>query len=169
MKNKARLLGHPIHPMLVVFPLGLFTTAVVFDVLYLITQNGDFPLVSYYSMAAGLVAGLVAAVFGAVDWFGLPYNSRPWTIGLLHGLGNFLIIGLFTQSWLSRGDNHNFVPELMPLVLSFAGMTLALVTGWMGGELVYRLGVGVDPDAHPDASNSLTKRSGTPSKEKRTG
>ena len=159
MKSKITLLGHPIHPMLVVFPLGLFAASVIFDVLYISTRNFDLPTVSYYLIGAGLIGGLLAAIFGAIDWLGLPSNSRAWNLGIWHGIGNLLVVGLFLLSWLRRKDNLNFIPENSALTLSLVGIGIALVTMWLGGELVYRLGVAVDQDANVNAPNSLTKPS----------
>ena len=71
MESKVKIFGHPVHPMLVVFPLGLFVTAVIFDILYLIGGNPVLPSISYYLIAAGLITGAIAAVFGFIDWLGL--------------------------------------------------------------------------------------------------
>jgi len=154
-----KLLGHPIHPMLVVFPLGLFATAAVFDVLYLTAGNLAFSTVSFYMIAAGIVGGLLAAIFGFIDWLGLKGNSRAKNLGLWHGLGNFTIVVMFVLSWFLRRANEDLVPNSLALLLSFAGVGLALITGWLGGELVYRLGVMVDPNANVNASSSLNERS----------
>lgn len=158
MESKTKLFGHPVHPMLVVFPLGLFATAVVFDILYLSTANPAFPTVSFYIIAAGVIGGLLAAIFGFIDWLALPNNTRAKRIGLWHGIGNFVIVVMFALSWLLRMDNPNFVPDSLALLLTFAGVGLALITWWIGGELVYRLGVAVDPGANVNAPSSLTER-----------
>jgi uncharacterized membrane protein len=156
MENKTKLFGHPIHPMLVVFPLGLFATAVIFDIIYLTGGNPAFPTASFYMIAAGIIGGLLAALFGFIDWLALPNNTRAKSIGGWHGIGNVLIVTLFAVSWLLRRDNPNFVPDGLASILSFAGVGLALITGWIGGELVYRLGVAVDPGANVNAPSSLT-------------
>jgi uncharacterized membrane protein len=165
MESRVKLLGHPVHPMLVVFPVGLFVTSVIFDILYLIIRNQAFPTVSFYMIAAGIIGGLLAAIFGVIDWLGLPYNSRAWNLGVWHGIGNLLLMMLFILNWLQRRDNGNFIPESSGLFLSFAGIGLALVTSWIGGELVYRLGVAVDPHANINAPNSLKEDSPTPPKQ----
>jgi uncharacterized membrane protein len=157
MESKVKLFGHPVHPMLIVFPAGLFTAAVIFDILYLILGNPVLPTVSFYMIAVGVVGGLLAAIFGFIDWLALPGNSRARSIGGWHGIGNFVIVVLFAVSWLIRGGMANFVPNGLALILSFVGIVLALVTLWIGGELVYRLGVGVDPGAHVNAPSSLTE------------
>src|SRR5919106_2842462 len=168
MESRVKLFGHPIHPMLIVFPLGLLATAVIFDILYLISGNDLLPTASYYMIAAGILGGLLAAIFGFVDWMALPNGSRAKNIGLWHGLGNVTIVGLFAVSWLLRSNNVDFVPDTTALILSFAGTALALVTAWIGGELVYRLGVGVDSGAHVNAPNSLTEESATSTRTKQT-
>ena len=159
MESRVKLFGHPVHPMLIVFPLGLFATAVIFDVLYLANSNTSFPTVSFYMIAAGVIGGLLAAIFGFIDWLALPRNSRARVIGGWHGIGNFVIVVLFAISWLLRSDNQNFIPGIPALTLSLAGVGLALITGWIGGELVYRLGVGVEPGANVNAPSSLSGQS----------
>jgi uncharacterized membrane protein len=157
MESRFKLFGHPVHPMLIVYPIGLFSVAVLFDILYLIFGNPVFPTVTYYMIAAGVVGGLLAAIFGFIDWLGLPNNSRARRIGLWHGIGNFVIVVFFAISWLIRGGAANFVPNGLALLLSFIGVGMALVTAWIGGELVYRLGVGVDPGANVNAPSSLAQ------------
>jgi uncharacterized membrane protein len=168
MESRVKLFGHPVHPMLIVFPLGLLATAVIFDILYLIFGNRLLPTASYYMIAAGILGGLLAAIFGFIDWLALPNGSRAKNIGLWHGIGNVVIVGLFAGSWLLRSDNVDFVPDSFALILSFAGVALALITAWIGGELVYRLGVGVDAGANVNAPNSITEESATSTRTKRT-
>jgi uncharacterized membrane protein len=168
MESRVKLFGHPVHPMLIVFPAGLFTAAVIFDILYLILRNPVLSTVSFYMIATGIIGGLLAAIFGFIDWLGLPNNSRAKRIGGFHGLGNFVIVVLFAISWFIRSGNANFVPNAMALILSFVGIGLALITLWIGGELVYRLGVGVDRGANVNAPNSLTASSAASTDTKRT-
>ena len=160
MHARARLFGHPIHQMLIVFPLGLLATAVIFDVIALVTDNTRWAEIAYWLIAAGIIGGLAAAPFGLIDWLGVPGGTRARRIGLLHGGGNLVVVLLFAGSWLLRRDNP-MVPETLALVLSFVGVGLALVTGWLGGELVDRLGVGVDEGAHVNAPSSLSGRPAT--------
>jgi uncharacterized membrane protein len=155
MESRAKAFGHAIHPMLIVFPLGLLATAVIFDVLYLVTDGSGFPVASAYAIAAGVIGGLVAAVFGLIDWLAIPARSRARRVGLLHGAGNVVVVGLFAVSWLLRADAQGWEPGAVALVFSFVGAALAGFTGWLGGELVERLGVGVDDDAGIDAPSSL--------------
>jgi uncharacterized membrane protein len=158
MESRAKLLGHPIHPMLIVFPLGLLITAVIFDVIYLVTGNTGFASVSYWNIAAGVIGGLLAAVFGLVDWLAIPSGTRAKAIGLWHGVGNVVVVVLFIVSWLLRRGEPGHAPSRLAFALALVAICLGAVTGWLGGELVHRLGIGVDPGAHPDSLSSLSGR-----------
>jgi uncharacterized membrane protein len=157
MESKAKLFGHPIHQMLIVFPLGLLATGVVFDLIYLGTRYSTMATVAFWMITAGIVGGFMAAPFGWIDWFAIPSHTRAKAIGLQHGFGNVVVLLLFIVSWLLRRPMPE-QPGTWAFILSFAGAGLALVTGWLGGELVDRLGVGVDQGAHLNAPSSLSKR-----------
>ena len=157
MESRAKLLGHPIHPMLIVFPLGLLATAVIIDVIYFASGALLFAELSYYLVIGGLIGGVLAAPFGFVDWRAIPPNTRAKRVGALHGAGNAVVLLLFLASALLR----SILPAAPPIaayVCSFAGVALALVTAWLGGELVDWLGIGVSDGAHADASSSLRHR-----------
>ena len=156
MESRAKFLGHSVHQMLIVFPLGLLATAVVFDLVYLVGDDPVMAAVSYWMMAAGLVGALVAAPFGLIDWLAIEKNTRAKRIGLLHGAGNGVVTLLFFISWLMRGDAAN-APTLAAVTLGILGALLALFTAWLGGELVARLGVGVYEGANVNAPNSLDR------------
>ena len=156
MESRAKAFGHPIHPMLVVFPLGLLATAVIFDIIYFITRNTMLATASYYNIAAGLLGGLLAAIFGLWDWLAIPAGTRAKRIGLWHGIGNVIVMILFAISWWQRRDTPDHVPGTFAFVLALIGVALSLLTGWLGAELIYRLGVAVDEGANLDASNSLS-------------
>lgn len=155
MESKAKFLGHAIHPIMIVFPLGLLATGVVFDAIYLIWGNPNMASVAYWMIAAGIVGGLLAAPFGWIDWFAIPSDTRAKRIGLIHGLANMTVVLLFVGSWWLRSDVPTR-PETLASVLSFLGAGLALFGGWLGGELVERLGVGVHEGANLDAPSSLS-------------
>ena len=157
MESRAKLFGHPIHQMLIVFPLGLLAMALIFDILHFAMGNGYWSEIAYWMIAAGVISGLVAAPFGLVDWLAIPAGTRAKRIGALHGVGNLIVVVLYAASWLMRRAAPQD-PVTVAYVLSFAGGVLALFTGWLGGELVDRLAVGVDPGAHVDAPSSLRSR-----------
>lgn len=154
MEAKAKLFGHPVHQMLIVLPLGLLTGAVLFDIVHLVTGDNQWSLVSYWLIPAGILTGLLAAVFGLVDYLTIPNDTRAKRIGRLHAIGNVIVLVLFALSFLVRG-NPTDEPSGFALLLSFAGGGLAMLTGWLGGELVDRLGVGVHEGANLNAPSSL--------------
>jgi len=155
MESRAKLFGHAIHPILIVFPLGLLGTAVVFDIIYLIWGSGLMAQVSFWMMTAGIIGGLLAAPFGLIDWMAIPNGTRAKTIGAAHGITNVVVLLLFVASWGVR-SNLPEQPQMLASILSLVGFVAALLGGWLGGELVERLGVGVDEGANLNAPNSLT-------------
>jgi uncharacterized membrane protein len=154
-----KLFGHSIHQMLVVFPLGLLTTAVIFDLLAWRTGEPHWLTSGYYMIGAGLIGGAAAAVFGLLDWLAIPTNTRAKSLGLTHGLGNVIVLLLFLVSFLLRRPDP-ISPGVFAHICSYAGGLIALFTGWMGGELVTRLGIGVDDGANPNAPSSLDTEHG---------
>lgn len=162
MRSRAQAFGHGIHPMLIVFPLGLFATAVVFDIIYLISNRSGFTVAAAYAIAAGVIGGLAAAVFGLADWLPIPAGSRAKRVGAVHGLGNVVVVALFAASWLLRLGGPDWKPGGWALACGFAGVLLAPVTAWLGGELVERLGVGVDEGADINAPSSLSRTAARP-------
>jgi uncharacterized membrane protein len=160
MESKVKLAGHPVHPMLIVFPLGLLYTAVVFDIIYLVTGAVRWTEVAYYLIGAGVIGGLAAAIPGTLDWWAIPRRTRAKRVGLIHGVGNVVVVTLFALSWLLRRPDPS-QPPTGAIVAGVLGVVLISATAWLGGELVDRLGVGVDDGANLDAPNSLSERPAT--------
>jgi uncharacterized membrane protein len=156
MESRVKFAGHPVHPMLVVFPLGLLATAVIFDIIYLVASNPQWTLVAYYMIGAGVIGGLAAAVFGWLDWFAIPKGTRARRIGLWHGVGNVVVLTLFILSWVLRRESPA-EPPTGAIVAGLTGFVFAAITSWLGGELVDRMGVGVDDGAHLDSPSSLSE------------
>lgn len=154
MDSRAKILGHSIHQQLIVFPLGLLGTAVIFDLIYLLLDNETMAVVAFWMIIAGLAGGFLAAPFGWIDWFAIPAGTRAKSVGLTHGLTNVTVLILFIISaWLRWDDPDQ--PPLLAHVAAFVAFFLAVLGGWLGGELVSRLGVGVHDGAHLNAPNSL--------------
>src|SRR5215218_3683104 len=137
--------------MLITLPLGLLGAAVVFDIIRAFTDEADLAVASFYMLAAGIIGGLLAALFGLIDWLAIPAGTRAKGIGALHGVGNVVVVVLFAVSWLLRRGQTDYQPDGLAFWLG----VLALATAWAGGELVERLGVGVDDGANLDAPSSL--------------
>lgn len=165
MAGKINLLGHPVHPMLVVFPLGLLPAAVACDIIYLVRGGGQWAHIAYWLIAAGVLSGLVAAVFGFADWLALDNGTRAKRIGLWHAIVMDTVVVLFAISWWLRRSSPD-APTTLEIGLGIVAACFALIGAWFGGELVYRLSVGVDFDAHVDSPSSL---SGRPAKENKKG
>jgi uncharacterized membrane protein len=157
MDSRAKILGHSIHQQLIVFPLGLLGTAVIFDLIHMATDNDTMAVVAFWMMIAGIVGGFVAAPFGWIDWFAIPRATRAKSVGLAHGLTNTVVLILFIISawfrWEEPGD-----PGVTAQALAIAALVFALLGGWLGGELVSRLSVGVHEGAHVNSPNSLSGR-----------
>lgn len=156
MESKVKVLGHPLHPILIVFPLGLLITAVLFDVIYLITGNVGFASAAFWNITAGIIFGVASAVPGALDWLAIPTETRARKIGLIHAIGNDAMLILFAISWWLRFNNPDYAAGAVAFVLAVLAIALGGPASWFGGELVMRMGIGVEPGAHPNASSSLS-------------
>lgn len=141
--TSARVGKHPIHPMLVVLPLGLWVTALVFDILYAATGRPSMRIAAFWNVGAGVIGALLAAIPGFVDWLSL--TGRAARIGTYHMLINLGAVALFAVNWFVRTRVAGDSP--WPLVLSIVGVIGVAVSGWIGGELVYVHRVGVEEDA----------------------
>jgi len=157
VESRLKLAGHPIHPMLIVLPLGLLSIGALFDAVYLGTSDATFAEVAFWNITVGIVGGLLAAIFGLIDWLAIPSGTRAKRLGLWHGGGNVAIVLLFIVSWFLRLPDHAYVPDVLPFVIGLVAVVGVLFTAWLGGEMVYRLGVAVDRDAGLNASNSLAR------------
>jgi uncharacterized membrane protein len=138
MKARARLLGHPLHRVLIVFPLGLLATSFFFDLAWLARGREQLAIVAWWLIFAGVVGGIVAALFGLVDWLAIPQGTRARRVGALHGGGMGIVALLYAASWLLRRDAPAD-PEAVAILLSGLGVLLTVITGWLGGELAERM------------------------------
>jgi uncharacterized membrane protein len=138
VQSRARIVGIPLHQMLIVFPLGLLGTSFFFDLAFLLTARGELALVAWWMIFAGVLGGGLAAAFGLVDYSAIPRGTRARRIGAVHGGGNLVVALLFAASWLLRRDLPGD-PEAAAIALSGAGVLLTVITGWLGSELADRL------------------------------
>jgi nitrite reductase/ring-hydroxylating ferredoxin subunit/uncharacterized membrane protein len=142
MKSYAQIKGHPIHPILVGFPITLFIATFVTDAWSIIQNLPGWWAAGWYLEIAGIVCGLVAAIPGAIDYFmTLPPRSSAKKRGTQHALVNISMIIVFAIALVLR-DNTN-VPFYVPIILEGIGIILIGIAGWMGGTLVYRNQIGV--------------------------
>ena len=156
MATKASIGGHPIHPMLVTFPIGLWATSFVVDIWFYFNRNPGWLLVSKAMIAAGCLGALAAAVAGIIDWTGLK-DPRVVKIANWHARLNIAALVVFAIRLYFRmnkfGGGDMIGNKLtIPFLLSLVGVILISISGWLGGEMAYRHGVGVDlkEEARPE-------------------
>ena len=144
MRSKASIRSHPIHPMLVAFPIGLFITSLIFDLLGTVRDNASLWAAAWYCIVAGLCFSLAAAIPGVIDLFSVvPPNSSGRSRGYKHGLLNLGMLAVFLAVAVRRGGPEAR-PDGVSLILSAVGVALLITSGWLGATLVYRNQIGVD-------------------------
>jgi len=145
MASPASFHKHPIHPMLVAFPIGLWMFSLVCDVIYAMGWGGPvWNEMAFYTMAGGLVGALAAAVPGYIDYRSVT-DPAVRKIGQWHMLINLTIVVVFTVNLWLRMDSQPGAG--MPLTLSVIAIGMLSVSGWLGGHLVYVHGVAVEPQS----------------------
>lgn len=143
MKSKASIFGHPLHPILIVFPMGLLPASLITDAARAFTGDGMWSAFSFWLIVAGIAGGLLAAIFGLIDWSALPKGSRERRIGSVHAIANVIMLTVFAISAWLRWPDLAVLPPLA-VALSIIAFLLAGFSGVLGGELVYRHHVGVN-------------------------
>ena len=143
MKSKASFKGHPLHPIVVSFPIAFFIGTLGFDVLGLVYQRTDFYTTAKYLEIAGIGFALLAAVPGIIDYiFIVPPKSSAKKRATKHALGNTLMLIIFSAALVLRLQQNPFFMLITGLEL--AGVILLTISGWLGGTLVFRNQIGVD-------------------------
>ena len=147
MASKASFGGHPIHPILIPFPIALWATSFATDAAYYFWRNSSLLLISKFLLAAGCLGAIAAAVPGIVDWLSIK-DSRVKRIANWHARLNIIALIVFAISLYLRmhvGAHWVNYSIRIPFLLSFVGVILISISGWLGGELAYKHGVGVSP------------------------
>ena len=131
MRSKAHIKSHPLHPILIGFPLAFFIGSFVFDVLYLLNDDTSFQTTGYYLNIAGVVGGLLAAVPGIIDYlYTVPPKSSAKKRAATHGLLNTTNLLLFVAViFLKKNEAVNFG---LLVAMETAGLALLFTAGWMG-------------------------------------
>jgi uncharacterized membrane protein/nitrite reductase/ring-hydroxylating ferredoxin subunit len=143
MKSKAHFKGHPLHPILVAFPIAFFVGTLLFDVLGLVYDRSDFHTTAMYLEIAGVGFALLAAIPGIIDYiFVVPPKSSGKKRAVKHGLINILTVIIFAVALLLRKNNTTSLYSIIGLEI--AGVIFLSIAGWLGGTLVYRNQIGVD-------------------------
>ncbi|HJR64328.1 MAG TPA: DUF2231 domain-containing protein [Gemmatimonadaceae bacterium] len=143
MKSSARIGGHPIHPMLIPLPLGLWTASVIFNLLGGAMNVYVLHTVAYFTALAGCIGALLAAIPGTIDLFAaIPSGTKPRSIATTHGLINLLALALFLVSlWLRPSPSNMTYGAYFTAIAGFVAIG---ISGWLGGDLVYKHRVGVE-------------------------
>lgn len=144
MQSKASIGGHPIHPMLIPFPLALWTTSFIVDVLFYFTRQPTLLVIAKFMLAAGCLAAVAAAAAGFIDWLAIK-DGEVKKVANWHARLNVIALIVFAVSlFLRMGSYSEWVGRRLtiPFLLSLLGVILIAISGWLGGELVFKHGVG---------------------------
>jgi uncharacterized membrane protein len=142
--SRAAIGGHPLHPMVVPFPIAFLVGALVADIVFSATTDPFWARAAFWLLAAGIVMGAVAAILGLVDFLSIP-RVRALTIAWVHFLGNGLAVLLAIWNVALRWGDPAAAPGGLGIALSAIVTAILIVTGWLGGELAYRHRIGVMP------------------------
>ncbi|HWG91195.1 MAG TPA: DUF2231 domain-containing protein [Candidatus Thermoplasmatota archaeon] len=147
MRTRAQVMGHPLHPMLVMFPLALIPLALVFDIVYLVRQEALWWTISFWMLLSGVVGGVVATIPGLIDYTTIGRDHPARRVATQHMVSGFALLALAAVSLFLRdfGQAPPSVNPWIPVVLLIGANAVAGLQGYWGGELVYRHAVGVNP------------------------
>lgn len=142
MKSKAHIKGHPLHPILIVFPVAFFIGAFITDVLAALSGSTVYWQFGKYLELGGIIGALAAAIPGIIDFlYTVPPKSSAKSRAAKHGLLNVTMLLLFIGAFFFRG----YEISLTIIAIEAFGVILMSIAGWMGGTLVHRNQIGVDP------------------------
>lgn len=142
MSSRASVAGHPLHPMLVPLPIGLWVFSLVADIVFLAGGGGAaWKEVAWYTMGGGIAGAVLAAVPGLIDFFSIT-DRRTGRVALRHLICNGIALVLFVVSFVLRFRNPMGAG---PVVVSAIGVIVLGAGGWLGGELVFVHGMAVKP------------------------
>jgi uncharacterized membrane protein len=147
MQTPASIKGHPLHPILVTFPIGLWIFSLAADIIYFgRLASGAWRDIAFYSMAAGIAGALLAALPGVVDLFSIT-NPRLRRIGIIHMVLNLIVVALFCINWALRYGQTS--TPTGAFILSIIGVVVMGVSGWLGGSMVHRYRMSVEEPGAP--------------------
>jgi uncharacterized membrane protein len=141
--SRAAILGHPIHPMIIPFPIAFLVGTLITDLIFLSSRDPFWAQASLWLVGAGVLSGVAAAVFGMIDFWTID-RVREFRAAWGHFLGNAVVIVLAIINALQRIDDPALSVEPWGVLLSGIAAFILIITGWLGGELSYRHKVGVN-------------------------
>ena len=157
MQGKATIMGHPIHPILVSFPIGFFVGAVVSDIISAFVKTPFWPSMSVVLIGFGIVSALLAALFGFVDYFTAPMSAPAKRTATAHMVLNLIAVVIFAAAFAVR---YPAATSVLGYVLTVAGAIAVGVSGALGGHLAYHYRIGVEENA-PASDLRSTRASST--------
>jgi uncharacterized membrane protein len=161
MASPASIGGHPIHPMLIPFPLALWFFSLIADLIYLWRGNPVWrDWIAFYALLGGIIGAVAAAIFGIIDWLAIK-DRVVKKVADWHARLNVIALLLFAASFYLRtagGSEWVGGSYTVPLLLSIVGVILITVSGYLGGELVFKHGVAVNPQNDTAAEASAKAR-----------
>jgi uncharacterized membrane protein len=140
MQGKATIKEHPIHPMLIAFPIGFWTGSLIADVAYAATGNAFWTSMATVLIGFGIIGALLAAVPGLIDYFTAPMDAKTKRTATKHMLVNLGVTTLYVINYVLRSGTPG---ATMGYVLSVIAIAALLYSGWLGGDMVYDHKVGV--------------------------
>ncbi len=141
-QSTAKIAGHPIHPMLIPFPIAFFVGTFACDVAYWLTGNANWAMVTPWLLGAGIIMAALAALAGLTDLFG-EQRIRALNDAWLHAGGNVIVVLIEIYNWYARYDKGAAAILPKGIILSLVVVCILLFTGWMGWNMVYRHRVGI--------------------------
>jgi uncharacterized membrane protein len=151
MRSRAAIGQHPIHPALVAIPVGALAVAVIADLVGLARPDSGWGPTAANALLIGIVTALLAAVFGFVDWFAMPMSPAGKRLATIHMVCNLVAVALFALSWWLRHDTVDATPTSAVAANVVAFLILG-VSGWIGGDMVYKHKLAVVENADPEAT-----------------
>ena len=148
MRSRVTIAGHPVHPMLIAFPLALWTTSFAVDVLFYFVRHPTLLVIAKFMVAAGCIGALLAAIPGFIDWLAIR-NGEVKKVANWHARLNVAALVVFAISFVLRTGSYSELVGrrlTIPFLLSLVGVILITISGWLGGELVFRYGIGQTRD-----------------------
>jgi uncharacterized membrane protein len=160
MASPASIAGHPIHPMLIPFPIALWVFSLVADIIYLWRDNTGWAWMARWTLLAGCLGAIAASIFGVIDYFAIK-EQKVKRVAAWHARFNVLAFLLFAASWYLRTERGaDMVNDQLtiPIALSVVGVIAVSISGYLGGELVFKHGVAVNPQDDSPAEEAAKAR-----------
>lgn len=145
MYSKIKIGGHPLHQMIIVYPIAFYTAALICFIVYSFRPDPFWFRVAIVSNGAGIVSALIAALPGFIDWLGIPGHKRAKKVGLVHLVCNVTALILFTINFFLQYQKWNDPqPDVsLAILLTGLGFILTAIAGFLGGSLILNHHVGV--------------------------